>query len=145
MASILGPAYPPDWQGRPAGMSKEDYAIWTRYQPTARSAFTDLYFNVRLGWGDQPVQEDDAKLRDAWYDLNAKRADVVATTTNGPWIIELRHMANANAIGRLLQYRQLWMRDPPLPGAVVLVLVTDRHDPDLIDLGRSMAIQVITA
>lgn len=140
MPTELGPPFSPDYPGWPTHMSTEDHSLWLRYQPKLARVASTLYFDVRLG-GDAALAA--GELWDAghmWYSLNAKRADVVAVTRTGVRIIELRNNAQANAIGRLFTYRQLWEADPKLPGPVTLELVTNANDPDVANAASALNI-----
>src|SRR5689334_11283823 len=112
MTVELGNAYDVAFAGVPAHMSTEDYALWIRYRPTLATGNPVLYFDVALG-GDRAAEANAPKdFERMWWRLNAKRIDVLAVYSDRIDIIELRNAAQANAIGRLLMYKQLWDADP---------------------------------
>ena len=133
------------WSGFPPHMSAEDRAIWLRWWPTVREKVQDVYYDVGLGMPDElPFEPDPVQLA-GWIYSNQKRADLVAYQTGEVWIVELRHNASANAIGRLQMYAQLWSEDPVLPGALKLVLVSDREDSALRFLAGRLGIEFVAA
>lgn len=115
-------------------MSCEDLSIWHRWAPTQRRRWHALYFDVGLGPGLPPPDHQGVDLHAMWTRLTQKRADVVADAGDHWELIELRHSAQANALGRLLQYAALWRADPPDQRPLTLTLVTDFLDPTLPDL-----------
>lgn len=131
MPTELGQRFDPSYEGYPTHMSTEDFSLWLNYRDRLRAIATDLYFDVRLGGAEALTAAAGTGLDHMWYSLNAKRADVVAATRDGVRIIELRNNAQANAVGRLFTYRMLWEKDPALPGALTMELVTNSNDPDV--------------
>lgn len=130
------------WSGFPPHMSAEDRAIWLRWWPTVREKVQDVYYDVGLGIPDELPFEPDPTQLAGWIFSNQKRADLVARAGELVWIVELRHNASANAIGRLQMYAQLWSEDPVLPGPVRLVLVSDREDSALRFLAGRLGIEM---
>ena len=79
-----------------------------------------------------------------WWRLTMKRIDVVAETKKEWHIIEIRPRATSTAVGRLLQYRDMWTADPPDQRPVRLILTTDTPDPDLPRLLHTLKIELVT-
>lgn len=131
MPTTLGPPYPPAYTGLPTHMSTEDYTIWLRYRDTHLAGALALYFDVKLGSGRRDQATGTPAELNFWYNVNAKRADVVARFSDHVQLIELRTNAQANAVGRLITYRVLWQDDPPFPEPLTVELVTDSYDPDV--------------
>jgi hypothetical protein len=124
----------PLWAGYPPHMSALDYPIWKTWAPSQSSRWHALYFDVALGPGADTSAAPDAAHAAMWTRLTQKRADVVADAGDHWELIELRHAANANALGRLLLYQHLWIQDPPDTRPLKLILVTDHPDPDIAPL-----------
>jgi hypothetical protein len=122
---------PPNWAGYPPHMSALDYPIWLKWAPAQRPRWSALYFDVGLGTGLPAPPAAGDRDRTMWQRLTQKRADVVADAGDHWELIELRHSAQANALGRLLQYQSLWNNDPPDSRHVALYLITDFLDPTL--------------
>lgn len=139
----LGPEYSVEFAGVPAHMSTEDYALWLRYRPTIAAQRPVLYFDVALG-GDRAAEAKAPKdYERMWWRLNAKRIDVLAVYADRVEIIELRNAAQANAIGRLLMYKQLWDSDPSFPQPAQMILVTDTADPDVVSLAAAQGVRFV--
>lgn len=143
MPTALGDRFDPFFSGFPPHMSAEDRAIWLRWWPTVREKVRDVFYDVGLGIPEElPFEPDPVRLA-GWIFSNQKRADLVAVVGGEVWLVELRHNASANAIGRLQMYQQLWLEDPVVPGPVKLVLVSDRHDSALRFLAAHLGIVFI--
>lgn len=141
MPTDLGRRFEPSFRGLPPGMAREDYLIWKRFVDTFAPAAEAFYFNVRLGSGNPGNGQADPSLQRMWRMITQKRADVVADLRTGWVIIELRSHATASAIGRLLQYLDLWGQDPPDDRPVSGWLISDLRDADTERLAFKVGIQ----
>ena len=140
MPTVLGPAYAPDFVGRPPGLSRNDLLLWQHWIPTVRHQISRAYFNVRLGVGKPAPSTGDPTMDRLWIELTQKRADAVLVATPEVWIVELRDTAELSSLGRLAAYGVLWAQDPVLPGLVRLLLVTNQPDPDLAAAAAAIGI-----
>lgn len=131
MALYLGPEFPPTWSGRPPRMSDEDYRIWLRWWPTVQQFALRMWFDVGLGTVDSIPPGTSAELTFMWERNNQKRADAIIEGLTDILLVELRHAASLNAIGRLLGYLDLLQADNPWTKPIVALLVTDREDRDV--------------
>ena len=133
MSTRLGPAWPPLMSRRPPHMSPEDEEIYRIWWPQHAHLAKEVYFDVGVGPGASSAVPPNAPTNyaGAWIHNTQKRIDMVAVLEREIWIIEFRHAATSNAVGRLLQYDLLWANDPPFPTPVKLFLVTNHYDADL--------------
>lgn len=121
-------------------MSEEDYEIWKKWREKALAGAKWMWFDVGVGKGIEVVGKWPDYIVRSWTRITQKRIDVVIQKEAEVWIVELRHSATANAVGRLLMYDMLYMDDPVLGLNRKLVLVTDRKDEDMERLCRKMKI-----
>jgi hypothetical protein len=126
----LGPKYTRDIVPPWPGMSAQDTIIWIRGILVVTQPGDSLYYNVRIGTQQGPVPGIMQTVMSAWQRANQKRVDVVLQRGDEWTIIEVRHIATSAALGRLIQYRDLWAQDRPTDN-VRLLLVTDWIDTDL--------------
>lgn len=138
-----GDKYPGDALTRSPGMSFVDDQIWRQYFPVRFDRYRDLYYNVRVGTGADQAKELTPVEALNWWQITSRRIDVVGVTASYNDIIEVRHGATPNAIGRLLEYLRSWWQTPPLPGPVRLTLITNTHDGNLADLAKPLGIRLI--
>lgn len=123
--------YPLDWQGQPAHMSPWDFQLWRHYRKRLNDDITAVFYDVGLGGQiiNDPYLSDEMK-RD-WMRLTQKRLDVLLQTPDQWIIIELRRNATSSALGRLLQYKTLWIQESTGHTVPLLRLVTNQPDRDL--------------
>ena len=121
-------------------MSGEDLSLWEKYRPSIISKTLRLYFDVGLGGQTEVPEGTSPEMALMWLRNTQKRIDVLIEEETKWKIVELRVMAQASAIGRLLQYLDLWKDDPPNNKNVDLVLVTNVLDLDTKKLAEKLAI-----
>lgn len=141
MPTVLGKEFPPTHEQLPARMAPEDFDIWIRWRPKFAGKAIRFYFDVGLGKGAEVPEEVDPRLAPMWLKNTQKRADVIMETRDEVWIIELRHMANPNCVGRILMYERLWRDDPAIDKPHKLFIVTNSYDPDVEELCKDYAIE----
>ena len=93
--------------------------------------FQRLFYDVRVGgvWPTDPTLP--YKMQEMYYNVTAKRIDVVAELTNEVWIVEVAHQPGLRAVGQLMSYVALWYDNPGLSKPAVGVLVARSIDSDL--------------
>lgn len=90
-----------------------------------------MWFDVGLGTVDNIPPGLSTELAFMWERNNQKRADAIIETPPTIWLVELRHSASLNAIGRLEGYFDLLEADNPWTKPIAPFLVTDREDKDV--------------
>ena len=143
MPVTLKQRFDPAWEGTPPHISKEDHKIFKRARPRLFKDAVNVYYDVGLGEASEIKEEIKANYKKMWEALIQKRIDVLVETKEYWNIIELRTRASSTAVGRLLQYLNLWWKDPPDQKPVKLILVTDSPDPDLEGLVQMANIELI--
>jgi len=124
-------------------MIKEDLVLWNKYRLTAIQKAVRLYFDVGVGGQTEVPPGTTPEMATMWLRNTQKRIDVLIEEEKRWVIIELRERAQASAIGRLLQYFDLWKQDPPDDRIVELRLVTDFEDRDARGLAERMGITFV--
>ena len=143
MPTDLGQPYPIDWAGTPAQMLAADIPIWKRFQEKFASVFDRFYFNVKVGGPDWELIKADPAIAQMWWELKAKKIDVLAEKKDEIWIIEVSKEAGIRAVGQILTYRLLWSLDPKINKPVQSYLVCDILDSDLEFSCMANAIRVL--
>lgn len=143
MPTTLGIPYPQTWEGIPPHMSGEDLALWLKYKPTAIQKALRIYFDVGLGGQIEVPEGTSPEMALMWLRNTQKRIDVLIEEEKKWVIIELRARAQASAVGRLLQYFNLWKENPPDDRTVELRLITDTVDNDTKNLAEKLGITFV--
>lgn len=133
MATELGKPYSLTWRGHPPHMLLPDVPVWYRFLEKYSYPFQNLYYDVLLGMAELTHEEKRDPLKRDWQILTAKRADALAELPDQVWIIEVADDPGLRALGQLLTYQALWVRDPVIKKPEKLVLVVERIDPNLLD------------
>jgi len=144
MPTTLGTPFKRTWEGTPPHMSTDDQVLWNKYKTDALKNAVNIYFDVGLGGQTDTPPGTSPEMARMWLRNTQKRIDVLIEEPNKWIILELRPRAQASAIGRLLQYFDLWKDDPPDTKPVELRLVTDTTDQDTKKLAQKLAITFIT-
>jgi len=131
MQTILGPKYSTDWRGKPPHMLSVDIPIWYRFLVNHADKFVNLWYDSLLGAPVLDEKTEDYKMEKMWRALTAKRSDAIAELANEIWIIEVTDYAGMRALGQLLTYHSLWLKDPPVSKPEKLVLVASETDPSI--------------
>jgi hypothetical protein len=131
MPTIIGQEVGPDYRGVPRRMSTEDVDLWYRFRERHIIKPTKLLFDVGVGRGKVDQIGIPSDWQDFWMRETQRRIDLLAIEPSRQIIIEFRKRALANALGRLIVYRQLLAQDPISPLPLETWLVTDTKDPEL--------------
>lgn len=131
MPTMLGPPYSVLWRGRYPHMLPEDIPIWNRRLDLDAHLFERVFYDVRLGGVLDPDPTHPEKMREMYYNVTAKRIDVLAELKDEIWIIEVASKPGLRALGQLMTYVGLWYDDPKINKKAVGVLVAQAIDSDL--------------
>lgn len=142
MPTILHKSFSLQWRGKPPHMLAPDVPVWYRFLESHSHRFQDLYYDCLLGAPPLGPEEEKDPLKRMWRFNVSKRADVIATTENSVWIIEVADDPGLRAIGQLQVYHTLWLRDPAIDLMERLVLVCERIDPHLQEAAQQYGIAV---
>jgi len=131
MPTQLGQPFSPLWRGKYPHMLPEDVPVWERFLSSNPALFQRLYYDVRVG-GVSPSGEDvSPQMKRMYFDVTAKRIDVLAELDKELWLIEVASRPGLRAIGQLQTYLALWFQDPAIDKPVVPVLLCLAVDSDL--------------
>lgn len=75
--------------------------------------YDEIWWNVRLGEGVDPGEQHPEEIRRMATLLTQKRADIVCRSGGLVDLIEVKVRIAFGAMGQLLGYRELWMREHP--------------------------------
>jgi hypothetical protein len=114
-------------------MGPGDKAIWTKYLLAGGAQFAPFTYDLRVGDGADLGPNPNQLQRSIAAALTRKRIDVLYYRDGNPIIVEVKQRAGLTAIGQLLGYQRLFMRDNPSSPMPILVLVTDVLQPDMVD------------
>ena len=132
MPTILGPEYATDWRGKPPHMLAPDIPVWYRFLEEWANHFIKLYYDCLLGGPILTPAEEKDPMKRMWRALIAKRADAIAEIKEEVWLIEVSDHPEMRAVGQLMTYEALWLKDPKIDKPARKVLVANSMDPDIV-------------
>ncbi|MBA7546534.1 hypothetical protein ES705_38926 [subsurface metagenome] len=128
---------------RYAHMFGENAEIWNRFLSEFPDRFDTVDYDFRVGKGMKLNPEwDEAMKRDATA-LTQKRIDVLAWTGEKPTIIEVKVRVGLSALGQVMGYKILFMKDFPHLDAPDVLIVTASIGTDDFDVLRGLRIPVV--
>jgi len=142
LPTVLGKAYDHFWRGRPPGMMDVDVPVWWRFFDKWGWQFERFYYDTTLGGPLYTQEAMKDPLMKMWQRTLSKRADAIAESKTEVWIIEVTGSAGLRALGQLMTYRALWLRDPVIMKPERLALVAEVADPDTADAASMYGVMV---
>jgi len=100
-------------------------------------------YDVHLGEGAAVNPAWPAWVASMVRTLSTHRVDVVIERADEVVIVEVKGIAGMGAVGQLLGYEALWLRERGLDRAVRLLLVCERMEADMSSVFEDYGIEVI--
>jgi hypothetical protein len=107
-----------------------DVALWQRFLVQHGEYYDRFDYNIHVGEGVPLDPSWPENIRVAAKSLTTKRIDAVGYRGSEVWIFEVKPDAGLGALGQLLAYEALWIREGRLPVPTHLAIITDRLNPD---------------
>lgn len=124
-------------------MAKRDAAIWERYLKHSATSWQGFAYDVALGGLDVTDPDSTEAERLGWKFSTAQRIDVVGDRGTEHWVIEVRSQARVGAIGAVMGYTMLAIREPWTELPLVPCVITDNMSPDVRYVAEQFSVQVI--
>jgi len=105
--------------------------IWEAWLDIHEHDYDTYEYDVRVGESITPPPDVDANIATMAVDLAKKRIDVVAWLNNKPTIIEIKDYAGLTAIGQLVSYPLLFIKEFPESLPPDIKLIASRLLPDV--------------
>ncbi|GAJ14980.1 unnamed protein product, partial [marine sediment metagenome] len=100
---IVMPAYP--------HMLSEDTAVWTEFLESGDFALQEVWYDLHVGAVVKGDWEDDSVPARVAAGLTRKRIDVVALVDGRYWVVEVKPYASMYAVGQIVVYEGLFIKD----------------------------------
>jgi hypothetical protein len=125
-------------------MLSADAQVWSRFLERFGHMLSVVWYDVHVG---RPIEvgpeagEAERRLADG---VGKKRVDVVCRVHEGWWVVEVKPVVSTTALGQVLVYRDLVVREHSLLGEVWAVIVAGHLDPDLLSVCDDLGVGVFT-
>jgi len=133
--AVVSPAYP--------HMMGEDTRVWTRFLESGDIVLQEVWYDVHVGAMVKGDWEDDSVTARIAAGLTRKRVDVVALVDGCYWVIEVKPTLMHFAIGQVLVYEGLFVKEYNPPIETWPVIICDHVDEDVIPACRSLGVVVV--
>ncbi len=125
------------------GMERRESDVFKLWLQAHGDAYDRLEFNVRLGEGGRPLDTFDETTRRQQTLVTQKRADAIAWLQDQADILEVKLRAGLNAVGQLVGYRELFMRDRPELPPPRLRIIALWADPDVEFVAGAQGVELV--
>ena len=119
-----------------------EVALFRRFERLDPLASPTYQFDTHLGQGMPLDPSWPAWLQAMATRLTQKRVDVVATTPTATWLLEMKPRAGPSAVGQLLTYRSIFLREFPQLAPFLIGVIADRNSFDMQDVYDEFNIQL---
>ena len=120
-----------------------DTDVWTKYLNDPVAPITEVWYDVHVGNAIKTLPGADAMTERIAAGIGRKRIDVVAHVRNGFWVIEVKPVASMGALGQILTYAQLFVKEYQVDGEIWPVIIADDVDEDMKIQFDAMGVVVI--
>ena len=136
----------PPFAGSPRGMISAEAALLSRWLAEHWREYDSVDYNIRVGIGIDPGPQVPDTIRQGAIANSQRRIDALLYTGQQPTIVEVKVRGSLWAIGQLLGYRVLWMRDNPgkLPPRLVMVCGSIDQDTAYAVTTLGLTYEVVT-
>ena len=108
-----------------------DTEIWDRFLKSKHNKFTSVDYDIHVGDGQEPNPNYPPNIIAMTKVLTQLRIDVIGYTTDEYTIIEVKAWPGVSAVGQLVCYRDLYLRQYKPPKLPQLLLVSNTITPDI--------------
>ena len=129
-------------QKRYPHMKQEEAEVWTAFLKQTELEFVDLRYDLRLGEGIPPQPHDPEWMVRLKLAVTRKRVDVLARTEDDIWIFEVKPRIGLSALGQLLTYFDLFIKEYRVDLPVMLGAVGWRIAPDVRETYELHAVNI---
>jgi hypothetical protein len=112
-------------------MLPPDARIWDAFVYLHANVFDNVQYDYHVGEGVARQPGWDDSLYKMAKIITQRRIDVIGWKNQQPWLIEVKQSPGVSAVGQLISYKELYLRDNPAHINVQLYLVCDRLDQDI--------------
>ena len=139
----LGPGESPEVRLKYVHMLKEDYATWTAFLESGVLKLEEVWYDVHVGVAMEVPSGAPMWMLRVADGVSRKRIDVLGRMGVVYSVIEVKPIANMEAIGQVVTYRRLFGEEFEVPGVVGAVVVCMTVDRDVVESARELDVVVM--
>lgn len=123
-------------------MLPAEVQLWERFLRLHGGKWTRYEYDLHVGEGIPLKPEWPGNIKAMAYEVTAKRIDAVGFMPGEITIFEVKPDAGLAAIGQLVSYRELYLRQFTPPERIRLAVVTDNILPDEVYVYEKQGIEI---
>jgi len=123
-------------------MLPDERAIWHRFIIPREAQFIRIIYDLHLGDGTIPPAGASEQIKKVIEATSKKRVDAIGETQKDITIFEVKQRGGMSALGQLLNYKQLYLKEYNPRKPVRLAVVCERLEPDILITLRSYGIEI---
>jgi len=116
--------------------------IWARYLAGTSEEFLSVVYDLHLGEGAPVDPALSTGTQAIIAAVSRKRVDVIGETADSIIIFEVKPRAGMGAMGQLLNYQRLYLREKRPTKPVRTVVVCERIEPDVAGAYAQYGIEI---
>jgi len=124
-------------------MLPEDHATWTAYLESKWNVLEEVWYDVHVGKPMTVRPDAPAYMKYVVDGVSRKRIDVVGRVGRRIYIIEVKPEANMTAIGQVVTYLNLFVKEFRITGPVLAMIVATTCDADIMDIANEQNVQIV--
>ena len=124
-------------------MMAEDTEVWTEYLKNPITPISEVWYDLHVGGPVAAAGGPESLEGRVVAGVTRKRIDVVAHVGAGYWVIEIKPIGSALALGQALSYARMFADEYSPAGEVVPVVICHHCDADLVYDFEAAGVSVI--
>lgn len=124
-------------------MAANDVPLWERFMEKYPDVYEAVAYDVAVGSVPEHAQAPVVAEGASMGRLYQRRIDVVGFKDEETDILEVKPRATMSAIGQVLGYKYLYMRDEGWPKEPKAVIVTDYADADMVAAAQTQGVTIV--
>lgn len=140
----LGPGEKPVVRRKYVHMLPKDFATWTAFLQYEPDWLKEIWYDVHVGRPMDVPEGSPDYMKVVADGVSRKRIDVIGRTKNGLYIIEVKPHANMEAIGQVVTYTDLFVKEFTIKGPVQALIISKTCDADILETAQSQNVKIIT-
>lgn len=141
--AVLGSSQRPIVMPHYPHMMSEDVEVWSKFLALWGDKLKEVWYDVHVGASNVHNLSVDPLVKSIAAGVTRKRIDVICKVGGGYWVIEVKPFASMLALGQVVSYTGLFVREYEPDGETIPVIVCDSYDDDLLDEFEELGVVVI--
>lgn len=123
-------------------MLPEERRIWSKFITGKERNYLKLTYDLHLGYGVFPPYDASPQLKAVIESTSKKRVDAIGESVNQITIFEVKPRGGMSAMGQLLTYKDLFIKEYHPSKPIKLALVCERLEPDVSSTLQANGIEI---